>query len=105
MGQLLDSSRRQGRRALAHALALGGAGPHAGARELVEIRSRSTSRSCNARPLTPNDFSSLDELEERLLGFQQHYEQIATPFRWTFTRHDLKRWLAKLDNSSLTPAA
>ena len=57
------------------------------------------------KALTPNDFSSLDELEERLLGFQQHYEQIATPFRWTFTRHDLKRWLAKLDNSSLTPAA
>ncbi len=57
------------------------------------------------KALTPNDFFSLDELEERLPGLQQHYEQIATPFQWTFTRQDLKRWLAKLESPSLTPAA
>jgi len=46
--------------------------------------------------LTPNDFSSLAEVEDRLLRFQAHYEQIATPFRWTFTRQDLARLLEKL---------
>ena len=39
--------------------------------------------------LTPNDFSSLQELEQRLLAFQSHYEHSASPFNWTFTRHDL----------------
>jgi DDE superfamily endonuclease len=46
--------------------------------------------------LTPNDFASLAELEQRLLAFQQHYEKIATPFRWTFTRQDLAEVMAKL---------
>ena len=39
--------------------------------------------------LTPNDFSSLAELEQRLLAFQIHYEQTTSPFKWTFTRNDL----------------
>jgi hypothetical protein len=46
--------------------------------------------------LTPNDFTSLAELEQRLLAFQQHYVKIATPFRWTFTRQDLAEVIAKL---------
>jgi hypothetical protein len=48
--------------------------------------------------LTPNDFQSLAELEDRLLGFQEHYEQVAQPFEWTFTRRDLRRLLSKLDS-------
>lgn len=39
--------------------------------------------------LTPNDFLSLAQLEQRLLDFQKHYQQTASPFRWTFTRNDL----------------
>ncbi len=46
--------------------------------------------------LTPNDFASLAEVEDRLLRFQEHYEQAATPFDWTFTRQDLAALLAKL---------
>jgi hypothetical protein len=46
--------------------------------------------------LTPNDFSCLDEVEERLLSFQEHYERIATPFDWKFTRDDLARLIKKL---------
>jgi len=49
------------------------------------------------KALTPNDFDSLDQLGERLLGFGQHYRQIAQPFEWTFTRADLDRLLAKID--------
>ncbi|MEK6689295.1 MAG: heme ABC transporter ATP-binding protein, partial [Gemmatimonadota bacterium] len=29
--------------------------------------------------------------ENRILGFQRHYEQIAEPFAWTFTRRALRR--------------
>lgn len=36
--------------------------------------------------LTPNDFPSLVELQERLLNFQDHYQQIAKPFQWNFSR-------------------
>ena len=46
--------------------------------------------------LTPNDFGSLAEVEDRLLRFQERYEQRAKPFQWTFTRADLTRLLAKL---------
>ncbi len=46
--------------------------------------------------LKPNDFSDLPAVEERLRAFEHHYEQIARPFEWTFTRHDLDRLLAKL---------
>jgi len=46
--------------------------------------------------LTPNDFVNLSEVEDRLIRFQAHYETIAKPFRWKFTREDLKRILAKL---------
>jgi hypothetical protein len=30
--------------------------------------------------LTPNDFSSLQQLADRLLAFERHYETIAQPF-------------------------
>jgi hypothetical protein len=46
--------------------------------------------------LTPNDFPDLRTLEERLLAFQTHYETIARPFEWKFTRDDLQDLLAKL---------
>jgi hypothetical protein len=46
--------------------------------------------------LTPNDFPSLEALHERLLAFQKHYESIATPFEWKFTRRDLAELLKRL---------
>lgn len=47
--------------------------------------------------VTPNDFSDLAALEARLLAFGRHYEQIAAPFQWKFTRADLHKLLAKSD--------
>ncbi len=47
--------------------------------------------------LTPNDFNSLAEVEDRLLRFQVHYAAAARPFEWKFTRRDLARLLTKLD--------
>ncbi len=47
--------------------------------------------------LTPNDFASLAAVEDRLLQFQAHYEAIATPFEWRFTRYDLLALLDRLE--------
>jgi len=52
--------------------------------------------------LTPNDFPSLAAVEERLLGFQTHYEAIAQPFEWKFTRRNLAELLNKI-NASANP--
>jgi len=52
--------------------------------------------------LTPNDLSSLDEVESILLQFQERYEEIAKPFEWKFTREDLSRLLEKIP-SQLEP--
>ncbi len=46
--------------------------------------------------LTPNDFSSLNDVENRLFGFQEHYQRIAKPFEWKFTRDDLSKLLSDL---------
>lgn len=50
--------------------------------------------------LQPNDFVDLDALEQRLLAFGRYYEQIATPFEWKLTRHDLHRVLTRLDRNA-----
>lgn len=46
--------------------------------------------------LTPNDFASREELAERLLAFQVHYETVAAPFDWRFTRDDLAALMGRL---------
>jgi hypothetical protein len=55
--------------------------------------------------VTPNDFPDLALLEAHLLGFGRHYEQIAAPFQWTFTRHDLNKLLAKTAATATAVAA
>jgi hypothetical protein len=48
------------------------------------------------KALTPNDFPSLAALEERILGFQAHWQAMAEPFEWNFTRRDLASLMARL---------
>jgi transposase len=58
--------------------------------------------------LTPNDFTDLDEVQQRLLAFERRYEQTAQPFEWKFTRDDLTKLLKRLaerDQATLRPAA
>ena len=58
--------------------------------------------------LTPNDFTDLAEVEQRLLAFERRYELAATPFEWKFTREDLAtlmKRLAEKEQSSLLTAA
>lgn len=50
------------------------------------------------KALTPNDFPSLAALEERILGFQDHWQQVAEPFEWNFTRRDLASLIARLSD-------
>jgi len=51
------------------------------------------------KALTPNDFPSLAALEDRLHQFERHFETIAKPFEWKFTRSDLALLLAKFTAS------
>jgi hypothetical protein len=44
----------------------------------------------------PNDFADVDA---QLLAFGRHYEQIAAPFQWKFTRRDVHRLLAATDTT------
>lgn len=46
--------------------------------------------------LTPNNFSDLVTLESKLLNFQAHYEKVAKPFKWKFTKDDMKNILCKI---------
>jgi hypothetical protein len=55
--------------------------------------------------LTPNDFASLSRLKDRLLRFESHYEQVAKPFEWKFTRRDLEKLIAKLHDDTRLAAA
>ncbi len=55
--------------------------------------------------LTPNDFTDLAEVEERLLAFERRYEQAAKPFEWKFTRQDLRRLMDRIEERQALPLA
>jgi hypothetical protein len=59
--------------------------------------------------LTPNDLTSLMDLEERIFAFGQRYSSLGKPFAWTFTRQELVRRLRdpllQLNPVPLTSAA
>jgi hypothetical protein len=58
------------------------------------------------KALTPCHFTDVDDLTERVLGFQAEFAKTAAPFDWTFTRRDLHALLDRLDQRGrLTPAA
>ncbi len=47
--------------------------------------------------LTPNDFTGLDQIRDRLAAFEARYNAIARPFTWKFTRTDLRDLLRRID--------
>ena len=58
------------------------------------------------KAIATGDFADLNDLAQRILAFQNRYNQNAEPFGWKYTRHDLNRYLDRLDNDgSLRPAA
>jgi transposase len=48
------------------------------------------------KALVPDDFLDLDEVEQRLLSFQDRYNATARPFDWRFTRDDLNQLLTRI---------
>lgn len=46
--------------------------------------------------VSPNDFTDLAEVEQRLAEFEKRYNQTAESFRWTFTRDDLRDLLERI---------
>ena len=52
------------------------------------------------KALAPNDFPSLTALQDRLLGFQQHYQEVAKPFQWRFNRHHLQTLMRRLHSKA-----
>jgi len=55
------------------------------------------------KALTPNDFTSLEALEDHLHAFACYYETIARPFEWKFTRKDLESLLKRIDQTTAKP--
>jgi transposase len=49
------------------------------------------------KALTPNDFTSLNQIRDRLAAFETRYNAIARPFSWKFTRTDLNDLLHRID--------
>jgi transposase len=47
--------------------------------------------------ITPNDFTNLDQVQDRLTAFERRYNETARPFKWKFTPADLKDLLARIE--------
>jgi transposase len=54
--------------------------------------------------LSPNDFTDLADVEQRLAAFEQRYNQRARPFKWKFTHADLADLLARIEHHEPLPA-
>ncbi|MGW2372993.1 transposase [Kitasatospora sp. NPDC001683] len=52
--------------------------------------------------VSPNDFTDLTQVRDRLRAFEDRYNATAQPFQWKFTTSDLDDLLARLDRH--TPA-
>ncbi len=59
--------------------------------------------------VSPNDFTTLDQVEGRLVEFERRYNATARPFRWKFTTDDLDDLLTRIErhqqNNDLALAA
>ena len=53
--------------------------------------------------LSPNGFTDIDAVSDRLSVFENRYNQTAQPFKWKFTTTDLTELLARLDNHKPEP--
>jgi hypothetical protein len=65
-------------------------------KDFTEFRCRPCIFEVQRKVLTPNDFHSLEMLADRLQRFERHYEVIAKPFEWKFTRANLNKLVQRL---------
>jgi hypothetical protein len=54
------------------------------------------------KALTPNDFTGLDAVADRIGAFEKLFMRSAEPFDWNFTREDLHRLLQRMPRAVLT---
>lgn len=47
--------------------------------------------------VSPNDFTDLDQVQDRLTAFQRRYNHTARPFTWKFTPADLQDLLTRIE--------
>jgi transposase len=52
--------------------------------------------------VSPNDFTNLDQVQDRLAAFEHRYNQTARPFQWKFTTADLQDLLARIERHEQT---
>jgi len=52
--------------------------------------------------VSPNDFTDLTQVEQRLADFEHRYNATAQPFQWKFTPTDLDDLLARIDQHTQT---
>lgn len=57
------------------------------------------------KAIRPVNFADLDELAERLRGFETRYNEDPRPFNWTFTRTDLLALCERIEARQRTLAA
>ena len=55
--------------------------------------------------VSPNDFTSLEQVRQRLADFELRYNAAARPFQWKFTPADLDDLLARIDRHEQQTAA
>jgi transposase len=55
--------------------------------------------------VSPNDFTDLDTVLDRISAFESRYNQTARPFKWKFTTSDLANLLDRLDQPQPSQAA
>lgn len=57
------------------------------------------------KAIKPGNFRDLDHLAGRVLAFENRYNLTAAPFKWNYSRQDLNRLLARLDERDSTHKA
>lgn len=55
--------------------------------------------------VSPNDFTDLEVVTQRLADFETHYNRAAKPFKWKFTTTDLDDLLQRLERRTNDPAS
>jgi hypothetical protein len=52
--------------------------------------------------VSPNDFTNLYRIRQRLAAFEQRYNTNARPYKWRFTTTDLDDLLARIERHERT---
>jgi hypothetical protein len=55
--------------------------------------------------VSPNDFTSTDQLSRTLIAFVNRYNLTARPFNWKFTANDLTTLLRRISQHEQAPAS